>query len=89
MLNGNFAHGIERLSNLREKGTDRPKGCCELLRFSAILFSTFAREKMKAHGNYDDLWCDEWQGKVVWREEHRPPEPVLGKRRSLDMSLDP
>lgn len=33
----------------------------EMKRFSSILFSRFAREKMKLHGNYEDWYREEWE----------------------------
>ena len=85
ILNGNCAHGVERLCALRHPGVHHPKGTTELQRFSAIMFSTFAREdRLWKPGNYDEAWQEGWRAKVEWRKEHRPPERVLGKRRSLD-----
>ena len=55
---------------LRCPGVHHPKGTAELQRFSAIMFSTFAREdRLWKPGNYDEMWQEVWRAKVEWREE--------------------
>ena len=64
MLDGNIPHGITNLRDFPgQGGTSRP----ELERFSVIVTSTFAREGMKAHGNYSGMWNESMMAQVVWK----------------------
>ena len=66
LLDGNILHGITGLRDHPGGGTaSRP----ELERFSAILFSSFKREKaMWGHGNYHGMWEESWVDAVMWKE---------------------
>ena len=55
VFSGNFPHGITNMRQRNESQTE------EMKRFSSILFSRFAREDMKKHGNYDDWYREEWE----------------------------
>ena len=64
LLDGNIFHGITGLRDLPGGGTcKRP----ELERFSVILFSSFKREKMKAHGKYEGMWQESHMDHVIWK----------------------
>ena len=66
VLDGNIPHGITTLRDCPgQGGTSRP----ELERFSVIVFSTFAREDIKAPGNYSGMWADWMMPKVVWKSK--------------------
>ena len=66
VLDGNIPHGITTLRDFPgQGGVSRP----ELERFSVIVFSTFAREDMKAPGNYSGMWADWMMPKVVWKSK--------------------
>ena len=63
LLDGNIPHGITNLRDFKGKGT-----CAraQLERFSAILFSSFKREKaMRKHGNYLYAWSPDHMSSVV------------------------
>ena len=65
LLDGNILHGITGLRDLPGQGQSS-RG--ELERFSAILFSSFKREKMKGHGKYTGMWQESHIDAVLWKE---------------------
>ena len=62
LLDGNIFHGITGLRDLPGEGQTSRR---ELERFSAILFSSFKREKMS--WNYQGSWEESWMDSVVWK----------------------